>query len=446
MKKIVLSCTMALLASAAMAQNVQSNKPKFEHTPASMEIIKEKGAQNKFVLSEWYFPTNWLASFTQNTGLQTFVEFLLSDSLPKYINPNDSIFRLQDIASGTAFDPKDNIILTTNTPQQLLSRFTGYTIDSIFFQYIYVRNVDSIDDDLGNKIPVIDTLEIQYFDQSRLTRGTFTGGAQGAFVRPTWNLATRTTTNRWATDTVLLTIEDTTTALNLEGGFENRWTLRSMSLKTPEGLFVAPGQNNYFSFVLQFRPGMVYDSNSVFIYQRDPATFTGQRVNYFGNRIMVNEGTNQWRSSEFYNHGLFTPVNIGYYPGTHPGNNTWSGFIPGNAFNSGRMMISGVHITTTANASLNDFKNDFMASTQVYPNPARSSEQAIIGFNLKERSTVTATITNLMGQKVRDVFSNTFSEGVNAEFVNINGLKPGIYFITLEVNGTSISKKLTITE
>jgi hypothetical protein len=87
-----------------------------------------------------------------------------------------------------------------------------------------------------------------------------------------------------------------------------------------------------------------------------------------------------------------------------------------------------------------------MASTQVYPNPARSSEQAVIGFNLKERSTVTATITNLMGQKVRDVFSNTFSEGVNTEFVNINGLKPGIYFITLEVNGTSVSKKLTITE
>jgi hypothetical protein len=436
---------MALIATAVMSQNVQSNKPKFEHTPASMEIIKEKGAQNKFVLSEWYFPTNWLAAFTQNTGIETFVDFLLSDSLPVYINPNDSAFRTQDIATGLAFDPKDNIILTTNTPQQLLSRFTGYTIDSVLFQYIYVRHIDSLEDDLGNNFAVVDTLEIQYFDQSRLARGTFSGGATGAFVRPTWDLNRRTTTNRWATDTRLLTIEDTTSSLNVNG-FENRWTLRTMTLKAPDGLFVAPGQNNYFSFVLQFRPGMPYDSNSVFVYQRDPATFTGERVNYFGYRIMVNNGTTQWRSNEFYNHGLVSPVSIAYYPGTHPGNNSWSGFIPGNAFNSGRMMIAGVHITTTANASLNDFKNEFMASTQVYPNPARSSEQAVIGFNLKERSTVTATITNLMGQKVRDVFSNTFSEGVNTEFVNINGLKPGIYFITLEVNGTSVSKKLTITE
>jgi hypothetical protein len=445
MKKIVLSCAMAILASAAMSQNVQSNKPVFEHTPSSMEIIKEKGAQNKFVLSEWYFPTNWLTSFTQNTGIETFVDFLISDSLPRYINPNDSTFRLQDIAAGLVIDPKDNIILTTNTPQQLLSRFTGYTVDSIFFQYIYVRHVDSLEDDLGNKTPVVDTLEIQYFEQSRLTRGSFGGGAPGIFARPGWDLNTRTTTNRWAVDTRLLTIDDTTSALN-NNGFENRWTLGSMTLKTPSDLFIPPGQNNYFGFVIQFRPGMPYDSNSVFVYQRDPATFTGERVNYFGYRFMQNSGTTQWRTNDFVNHGLFSPVSIAYYPGTHPGNNSWSGFIPGNAFNSGRMMIAGMHITTTANASLNDFKNEFMASTQVYPNPARSSEQAIIGFNLKERSTVSATITNLMGQKVRDVFSSTFNEGVNAEYVNINGLKPGIYFITLEVNGTSISKKLTITE
>jgi hypothetical protein len=59
---------------------------------------------------------------------------------------------------------------------------------------------------------------------------------------------------------------------------------------------------------------------------------------------------------------------------------------------------------------------------------------------------VNVTITNLVGQQVKVAINKNFTAGEHAEFLDITGMKAGVYFVTMTVNGNSISKKLTIVE
>jgi hypothetical protein len=444
MKKLLLLFVAGVTTSAAFSQSMIKGEPGFKVTnPDEFSSPIGTRNQNKLTLSTWYDPVEWLVGFTQNNGLQTFVSFLLPDSLPKRINAQDTIFRFHDLAVGQVIDPKDVIIQQTDDPGRVLSQFVGYTVDSIYFQHLYVRHVDSLDDGTGVNVPVVDTLFIHYFNSTSLTRGSLQGSG-AIFARPSWDITNLTVTGQITTQTVLLTGNDSTFSTNNDGGFENSWRVRTMSLAVPTGLVINPSLNNYFGYVLQFKPGMPYDSNSVYIYQQDPANFTGERVNYFGYRFVQNNGPTQWQSTQFVNNSLYSAIRNAYFPANATINNGWTGFIPGNAYFSGRVFMSGMHITTTDNVGLNDFKNELFAATQVYPNPAHSNEQAAIGFNLKESANVIATITNMMGQQVKVAFAKQFEAGENAEMIDIAGLKAGVYFVTLNVNGVSVSKKLTI--
>ena len=53
---------------------------------------------------------------------------------------------------------------------------------------------------------------------------------------------------------------------------------------------------------------------------------------------------------------------------------------------------------------------------------------------------------NMVGAEVKTGVSKTYTAGSHADNLDITGLKAGVYFVNMTVNGASISKKLTIVE
>jgi hypothetical protein len=85
-------------------------------------------------------------------------------------------------------------------------------------------------------------------------------------------------------------------------------------------------------------------------------------------------------------------------------------------------------------------KNDF--NLNVYPNPFNN--EATIAFDLKETTTATLNIYDVVGKNVYSNNLGTVNPGVN--FVDFDGskLEAGMYIIKLTVNNQTVTKKITI--
>lgn len=80
---------------------------------------------------------------------------------------------------------------------------------------------------------------------------------------------------------------------------------------------------------------------------------------------------------------------------------------------------------------------------QVYPNPA--SKETNISYTLSENSSVSLVIKNLSGINQQIVVDNQMQNSGKYDFnVNIDSFSNGLYFVTLNVNGVEITKKLVI--
>lgn len=84
-------------------------------------------------------------------------------------------------------------------------------------------------------------------------------------------------------------------------------------------------------------------------------------------------------------------------------------------------------------------KNSFV----LYPNPA--SENTTIAFDIAEKNKVSVSVYDVLGNLVSIVSQdNEFEKGNNTISLNTSNLSSGIYYISLEVNGTKETKKLVI--
>jgi hypothetical protein len=86
--------------------------------------------------------------------------------------------------------------------------------------------------------------------------------------------------------------------------------------------------------------------------------------------------------------------------------------------------------------SLNSTKNSVL-----YPNPAKGS--AVLSIDLKDNSSVSLSVMNMMGQQVKS--SQTAAQiGQNSINVDLNGLAKGIYMVNVKVGTASSTKKLVV--
>ena len=96
--------------------------------------------------------------------------------------------------------------------------------------------------------------------------------------------------------------------------------------------------------------------------------------------------------------------------------------------------------SSASSSSINEILTDGIS---VYPNP--TSQLANVYFNLNKASTVSVNLLNVLGQKM-SANTYTMSAGSQKIEVDVNNFITGVYFLELNVNGESITQKITVTK
>ncbi|MGB4205552.1 MAG: T9SS type A sorting domain-containing protein [Bacteroidales bacterium] len=90
---------------------------------------------------------------------------------------------------------------------------------------------------------------------------------------------------------------------------------------------------------------------------------------------------------------------------------------------------------------INELQSNFTI-TSIYPNPAKNYTN--LKLTLNKRSNVAIDITNILGQKVQTVNSGTFDAGEQCIKVDTEGLRSGMYFLTVKTNDYKTTNKLIV--
>ncbi|MCA0426711.1 MAG: T9SS type A sorting domain-containing protein [Bacteroidetes bacterium] len=458
MRKLLLSAlALVALGSGAMAQQKIDNSSEARH-----RAIKDK--TNPFnrkplgkggeMVSDWYDVMDIISKSNVGANLQGYVDFLTDDSLNKFVEDDGTIRYGGTTSVGQILDPADDLIELTDKPQNKLTRFVSYKVDSILFRYLYVRNVDSIDDGMGGKAAVVDTVYIHYWKGNQLRRSQFTDGTRYAMPVNGWNRNRRMPANFFAEEKYLLSsgangVFDTTRANNNNGGFENAWTSKYTSFPAPAGMQIDANPNGSTAdlltgFTWTFKsgvPAVIGTDTAVMVYQQDPSTLPAgtRRNNYFGYGLFLNEGTTGWENTKSYNTAIMALKASSYAVV-----NGWDGFIAGQAFTNERFVETYFHLSVIGNigASVADVENVEMSG--LFPNPARNITN--VRFTLKNSSDAVVTVHNILGQEVESHNLGKVASGKYDYSLNLSNLKPGMYTVSVKAGNSVQTEKLMVTE
>jgi hypothetical protein len=460
MKKLLLSASMLLTAGFAFAQMGNSTAPVKEGNVdlrvKSIPVVVNTANVNssstkakKAVVQDWYQPLNFITEFQGGQSplgavLKRSVTFVTADSNFKLVREDGSISRASFQSFGHVLDPKDDLIENTENPGIRLSQFNPYTLDSIFFQYVYLRNADSTDNDTnGIKEEVIDTVFVAYFANANIRKTNFTGGAMDKVSLVKWNSATLMPTDLVKIDTFLLGNDRSNSPFDTTSSSSNETLFGSKFAQVPAPS-IAVTQGNLIGFTATFKSGVkavLNGDTAVIVYQKDPAVTpnTSRRANTFGTLYYYNEATSgvTYTNPTYFNSCQFQPQWNAYGQ-----NASWAGnYLVGHAFSADLFLETAFHLTSL---NVGVTENDLVAISSVYPNPANGSTN--VGFNLKQAGNVAVTVTNLLGQTVATVNPGKLAAGSNNVNLNLSNIKAGVYFVNVSVDGTSTTKKLTVTE
>jgi len=80
--------------------------------------------------------------------------------------------------------------------------------------------------------------------------------------------------------------------------------------------------------------------------------------------------------------------------------------------------------------------------SQNYPNPVSSTTE--IKVNLNNSVNLNLEIVNLVGQKVFENRMIDGKPGVNTLAIDVSNFEPGVYFYTVKVGSSSVTKKMIV--
>ena len=280
MRKIFFLTISIFTISNVFGQAPLKNNP--IHTELKFSVPqKNTGHQfNKTTVSDWYQPNKFVEADTMiGSTLVHLINFMQHDSLAKNVNANGSIDHNSWLSVGRVLDPKDTMISYTSNPQQKLSNYTSYTLDSIRFTYAYVRNTDSLTNGSSGKIAVTDTLFISYFKGNAIQKYSF-NNTLNKYALINWKGdSIRMPSNYFTTDTVLLSKNDSTGIANIGGGFENFFNMKSFVHKAPAGININANNgyntDNLIAYTLTFISGIktvIGNDTAVMRYHKAPST------------------------------------------------------------------------------------------------------------------------------------------------------------------------------
>ena len=437
MKLLKLSMTLvigALVSGTAFAQGqeVKTDAPVYKHAGEIASPASHNGL-NKVDYSNWKYPIE--AASTIGGTFNRFVSFLYEDSTVQWVpDPagGGTTYFYPWHAVGAAFDPTD-VNFEVFDDGIRLSRFDDYTVDSIYFPYIYVRYVDSVDLGAGN-VKVVDTMIFQFFDYNNLDYGSFNTGE--IFAKPdNFTQALLGSNSTVYEIKIPLTDADSTPIPTTQG-----WGSRAMFIDLPDIAIPKDPQlqgRSVCAFSIAFKTMLPFEYGDT-MEARDGST-PSKRLNYFGHTMYTNDGT-EVPQEEYYNNSFWTPSEL-LYGGDLNG---WENSIPGNAYFTDRYFYYAIHINSPFLGNVSNLNSNMTVA--VYPNPVSKSEILKLDFSLVNADDVTIELYDLLGNKVKEVANGYYTSGEHQINLDITDLNAGVYLYSVKAGSVQTTKKITVTQ
>jgi len=91
---------------------------------------------------------------------------------------------------------------------------------------------------------------------------------------------------------------------------------------------------------------------------------------------------------------------------------------------------------------INPIAGNNFSNVNLYPNPANN--QINIQFGLTQSAPVAAYVTNIMGQRIADIFSGQLSLGAHKLSASAANFANGFYFLTLKTGDTEVTQRFVV--
>lgn len=420
MKKMRLSVLLAAfaLSSTVFAQVTVQQIPNLKEQTMSAEDYQnfrtsvDMKLNKKSTVSTWYSYQDILGDngerFTYFTGTH-----MWPDSMP-VILLTDGASHVGLHGIGEVFDPKSFYFID---PAPQLNQHNNYTVDSIAFFYKYL-----------NRTGIADTLLVQFYNMDKLASLAFGG------TTPTYSVVLNKATSAGATPTSFVKIP-----LDMSNNTADFYVSSTASfsgvMQLPANLNVPKG--GLCAFTATFMPGN-YPVALGDTLASDSTQIPVKTLNSFVPLVFRGDGAASALDNSF-NLGLFN-FSTQKYSTRSP---EW--FYPANAPGALKQYIYSQFHITSGNISVNDLKNGFGLGN-AYPNPASKNEVISIEFSLGRTENVTIELFDLLGQKVKTIAADNFTQGSHTVNFTASDLKSGVYIYNIKAGAYSSSKKLTLTK
>jgi hypothetical protein len=420
MKRIVLVLAMAALAGNAVAQSLRDDRS-YPAGPVVEKNLFKKSYSLRDSKSDWFDPAVSIDQLNSQTTFFRSTMFPDSNILTQYSN---GLGEVGWHSVGMLMDPRS--VIYESSPFKM-SRWNTYTVDSIAFLYMYSR---------WNPNPaIVDSIRVTTFTGADVLTYTNLGLGTVNYNRPE-NRASGTT------------VQSKFVELNVEDTIMSRWGIIAL----PIGRTVLGSNNgaNWFGASFSYIPGdKSYSKTEPFdtldcrsfpnvirrfnqfefqlaqdasAYAESPTGTTGG-ARILNNGFMVNTGIRY----ALYT-GNLAPINNSYYGGT------WTNTQNQSFTYAPRVLFK----LSTNNYSVNDLTQNGVSVGMPYPNPASNGHDIAVDFKLTSAADVTVTLQDLNGRVMQHIAKGKFAAGENTVSFKPEGLKAGMYLVTVS-NGTGIS-------
>ena len=428
MKKSLFTLLGGMFAFGVMAQSNLQPTNKIEvkeyQVPFHSKLRVNSSANAGGQVSQWFS----YAGLQENlNGFEGSSMMLFPDSsvVVAYLNNGTPAqYNNTWISAGQGFDAKDiEFSLDGNTSP--LSKFNDYTVDSIRILYLYDRKIHT----------VTDTMIVTFHKQGL----TSTTGAMSVWyfgTTPGQNVFTTTdfnrTTHEPATGATVYQIRIPLTALD---SIANQGIWGEKILAIPP-TFKSIIKNNIVGATVTFKPGYSYAAGDTIL--TGAGVTSTKPLNAFWVRTVRN-GNNVEHA--YYNNGMAIDKTQLY---TDRLNGLGSRYLP-SSYYSVSQLIHIDYLISSANVGVKNINGNGYGMGNAYPNPVSGNSAVNVPFAIGKSGDVTLIVTNIIGQNV-SVSTEKFNAGENTFTVDLNNLKPGVYFYTISSGNFTSTKKFTVTE
>ena len=426
------------------AQLIKNNDyPTFPIDKVQMlDLSKNSFNTYRDIRSAWYAPYAAYVNSVNGENFSPTITLVAQDSNLVTISPDQgglkSIKNMWAHSVGDMMDPLDlNYSFTDAEP---LSKFTSYTIDSIFFRYAYIRNVDSIMNG-GSMRKMIDTVVLQIYDAtvSIFDTAVFKGGDRVVYGSPAGQ-DHLTGLGLNAIKTIKIPLDEKDSTIMAKTGWKNKLMYLPIDIN-----FRPPGRlskgSSSIAYTLTFKSDKhaplgdtafnVYDSS--FLTAHVGIT---NKHNYFGVVRYQNNGYRILREDTYNN--AFTSTKDVRYGQTTP--DSFQNYIP-NLSQWGFMGFMGFKLTFPV--SINEINKNGYGLGQAYPNPIHSGDIINVNFELGHATIAVVSLMNINGRVIETIQVNG-TQGINTAKLSTANLATGIYLYSLTAKNFTATKKFMV--